>query len=595
MSFFEKLNAIIKAYNLADIVTVVAGILGGLAAVVEIFLRIKGYMQKSKGVIRQSQTKEGLKILELFRKKNVYNLSSNNDVTNEIQPKPSNRKTAKIFISFKSGSHPDEELAWIIHKGMEKRGHKPFIHTMLPLGVEWAKALQKQLENSDYLIVLLSEASIKSEMVLEEVTFAEIHRMKFQYPQLLPVRVQYLKMLPYGLANHLDSKQFAMWRDEKDSADLISRIISTVEMDGAELPFETAKLEEDEGDKNKPLPSFDPRILEIPTGAVKLQSPYYIRRDCDEKMEHQMKDGGSTTTIRAGRQMGKTSLLVRAANFAKGQGHRIVYIDFQQIKPEFRNSLDNLLRYFADEITFRLRLDEAQLEKIWNTSRGSPDKFGQFMEATVLHEGQPLLLAMDEADQLMDAGYKTDFFALVRAWDSRRAFDAAWEKLSLAMVISSHPHLLIDDYRQSPFNVGLRIQVEDFDNAQVEKLNELHGKLLNPNEIHDMMDLLGGHPYLTRQAFYTLLSERFTWTELSTSATGEQSPFSSHLHFYLWQLRDRAELVSAMKEVILKHTCSDEIVLYRLVAAGLVKEQADNTCVARCGLYENYFRKTLNV
>ena len=60
--------------------------------------------------------------------------------------------------------------------------------------------------------------------------------------------------------------------------------------------------------------------------------------------------------------MGKTSLLVRGANYAKTQGQRVVYTDFQQIKPEFRSSLDNLLRYLADEITFRLNLDNEAIK-----------------------------------------------------------------------------------------------------------------------------------------------------------------------------------------------------------------------------------------
>lgn len=572
------------------------------AAVVQIFVNLRKNAREEKNqsllTREKNQVNKGgrMGFLRFFTKNNKKSTSMGYEtLLNNVGAKPPTQKTDKIFISYKVNSHPDQALAELLHSALKKRGHEPFINTMLPLGVEWAKTLQSQIEKSDYLVVLLSESSVKSEMVLEEVTFAEIHRNKFQRPRLIPIRVQYVKTLPYGLATHLDSKQFALWANDKDTAGLITKVISAVEL--ADVEFTSAateKLEEDEGDKNKPLPSFDPRILEVPAGAVKLQSPLYIRRDSDEKMERQLQGDGSTITIRAGRQMGKTSLLVRAANFAKMQGHKIVYVDFQQIKPEFRKSLDDLLRYLADEVTLRLKLDDALLAKIWGSSRGGPDKFSQFMETAVLTDQKRLFLAMDEADQLMDVGYKTDFFALVRSWDSRRAFDETWEKLSLAMVISSHPHLLIDDYRQSPFNVGLRIQLEDFDIQQVGRLNDLHGKPLSENELASMLELLGGHPYLTRQAFYTLIDEKMTWVELSKIADGEKSPFNSHLHFYLWQLRDRPELVSGMKEVVTKHKCSDEGVLYRLVAAGLVKEQADNSCVVRCGLYENYFRKTLN-
>ena len=538
----------------------------------------------------------------MFKKKDKENeIEDLNDdsIFDGIEPKPSTQKSAKIFISYKVGAHPDEELLAILCKALTKRGHKPFIHTMLPIGVEWGKSLQKQIENSDYLLVLLSEASIKSEMVLGEVTHAEFHRARHQKPIVLPVRVKYpgKSSLWVGKFPRCETVCFMEWRWQTTMHSSL-KYLQLSKVKGKKSFSETTKLlndKEDEADDNaKPLPSFDPRLLETPTGAVKLKSPYYIRRDCDDKMEMQISKGGSTTTIRAGRQMGKTSLLVRGANFAKTQGQRVVYTDFQQIKPEFQSSLDNLLRYLADEITFRLNLDIEHLNKIWSSSRGGPDKFNQYMEAVALTDPKPLLIAIDEADCLLDVDYKTDFFALLRAWDSRRAFDEAWENFSLALVISTHPHLLIDDYRQSPFNVGMRLQLEDFTLEQISHLNILHNSPLPDGVLPEMMKLLGGHPYLIRQAFYSIVEQNLKWADFESIAIEDPGPFSSHLHFYLWQLRDRPELVAGIREVIKKQTCSDEKVLYRLVAAGLMKELPDKKCAIRCGLYENYFRKTLN-
>ena len=575
-------------------------VLETIAAILTIFLTLFGAISGLRKYLSKRKTE---KVQQTKPRGHLGELSNRNELNfdkflEEIEPKPSNQKSAKIFISYKVSAHPDEELLALLQKTLTKRGHKPFIHTMLPLGVEWGKSLQKQIEISDYLLVLLSEASIKSEMILGEITHAEFHRASHQKPIVLPVRIRFLGKLPYGLANLLEAKQFALWNSETDNETLISKIISTIESEGEESFSETTKLLDDKEDETddsaKPLPSFDPRLLETPTGAVKLKSPYYIRRDCDDKMEMQISKGGSTTTIRAGRQMGKTSLLVRGAKFAKTQGQRVVYADFQQIKPEFRSSLDHLLHYLADEITFRLNLDIDQLNKIWSSSRGGPDKFNQYMEEVALADPKPLLIAIDEADCLLDVDYKTDFFALLRAWDSRRAFDEAWEYFSLALVISTHPHLLIDDYRQSPFNVGMRIQLEDFTLEQISHLNTLHDSPLPDRVLPEMMKLLGGHPYLIRQAFYSIVEQNLKWGDFESLAMEDPGPFSSHFHFYLWQLRDRPELVAGIKEVIKKQTCSDEMVLYRLVAAGLMKELPDKKCAIRCGLYENYFRKTLN-
>ena len=37
------------------------------------------------------------------------------------------------------------------------------------LGVEWAREIERQIKQSDFLLVLLSEASARSEMVAKEV------------------------------------------------------------------------------------------------------------------------------------------------------------------------------------------------------------------------------------------------------------------------------------------------------------------------------------------------------------------------------------------------------------------------------------------
>jgi predicted AAA+ superfamily ATPase len=65
---------------------------------------------------------------------------------------------------------------------------------------------------------------------------------------------------------------------------------------------------------------------------------------------------GTTTTIRAPRQMGKTSLLVRGVQDARKMGQQVVYIDLQRVNETYLSSLDGLLRYIADEITQRLNL-----------------------------------------------------------------------------------------------------------------------------------------------------------------------------------------------------------------------------------------------
>jgi hypothetical protein len=99
---------------------------------------------------------------------------------------------------------------------------------------------------------------------------------------------------------------------------------------------------------------------------------------------------------------------------------------------------------------------------------------------------------------------------------------------------------------------------------------------------------LGGHPYLTRQALYTLVDEQMSWPDLAKAASSDDGPFGSHLRSYLWQLSERPELVTGFLEVLARERCTDDAVLYRLSAAGLVRELGERV-VPRCSLYAQYF------
>lgn len=64
----------------------------------------------------------------------------------------------------------------------------------------------------------------------------------------------------------------------------------------------------------KPLEQFDPQLLDTlrePGGTVSLSDKFYIERKDDEALKRQVSANRSITTIRAARQTGKSSLLVR--------------------------------------------------------------------------------------------------------------------------------------------------------------------------------------------------------------------------------------------------------------------------------------------
>lgn len=510
----------------------------------------------------------------------------------------------RVFISYKRHSQPDETVAMFLARFLNDQGRHAFIDQKLKVGMDWVDEIRHQITQADFLVVLLSPEAVRSEMVLEEVRFADQQWRETGRPRLLPIRLDFEDSLPYPLDEYLAPLQYLLWQGEGDTSNIAQRLLNAMTITGDSLrgglelpspPSRSDQADVDGPNKMVPAPDFDPRsILEAPGGAVDLESPFYIKRRADEKLERELLRSGTTTTIRAARQMGKTSLLVRGVEVARQQGYPIIFIDFQMIDAMYLKDLDGFLHYLALNIASTMEVEFETVEAIWRIPLSSKERLSHFLEKQILSAArQPIILAIDEADWLFKAPFRQEFFSLIRAWFSRRTFEPLWKKLNVAMVISTQPYLLIDDIDQSPFNVGLTLHLEDFTPEQVRDLNERHGSPLNETELTEIIAFLGGHPYLIRQAFYTLVDTQISWPKLITISTQPSGPFNAHLVQYLWRLREQPELLAAFKEILSKQTCTDEIALIRLTAVGLVKQDEAGHYHCRCQLYDRYFRQHL--
>ena len=145
-----------------------------------------------------------------------------------------------------------------------------------------------------------------------------------------------------------------------------------------------------------------------------------------------------------------------------------------------------------------------------------------------------------------------------------------------------------DDINQSPFNVGLRLELDDFNLQQVSRLNNAHGAPLNAQELNEAMALINGQPYLTRKMLYSLVAEEMKWTDFERCAADNNGPYSDHLRRLHWNLREQEELRQGLKQIIRTGKCSDDLVLHRLLQAGLVKGSG-SVYSSRCRLYEEFF------
>ncbi|MGB0560285.1 MAG: AAA-like domain-containing protein [Spirulinaceae cyanobacterium] len=519
-------------------------------------------------------------------------------VLRQRQQKPARQETAarKVFISYKRSASPDEALALQIYEAL-RPDHAVFIDQTMLVGTPWLERITQEIQQADYLIVLLSAASLHSEMVQAELEIAQAQAAKTPgQPQILPVRLAYHEPFPYPLNTYLDPIHWAFWEPGSEPTQLIAELQAAIQ--GGQLPINTNQQKQRILQTAPPAALPPPRpaaSLEMPEGTMAVESQFYVERPQDAIALETIQQPGVTITIKGPRQMGKSSLLLRVMAAAVKAGKRVVFLDFQLFTQAALENSEIFYQQFCTILADELDLED-EPEQFWRSSLGESQNCTRYLGRYVLKTvKEPLVLVMDEVDRLFGTAFRSDFFSMLRGWHNSRAIKPAWKRLDLALVTSTEPYQLIADLNQSPFNVGQVLDLEDFALAQVVDLNQRHGQPLDRSGCQALYDLVGGHPYLVRRALYLVASGQLTVAALFATAMDDRGPFGDHLRYHLFRLYDQQALVQCLLQVIRGKGCGDEHDFFRLRGAGLVRREEGSQAVKpRCELYAQYFRKRLN-
>jgi hypothetical protein len=466
------------------------------------------------------------------------------------------------------------------------------------VGTRWIKEIELQIKSSQFFVVLLSKDSILSDMVRCEVelphTLATNNKLV-----ILPVRIA-LSALPYDLAAYLNPIQYTVLGLGESYEPVCNQIIAAIEhftalpeqATDAEmgwLPDQIRALADLTDAIAAPPPTADPRLE---TGAMSPSSPFYMARAADAIAVRELGRGGTTVIIKGPRQSGKSSLLARICSSARRNNQRLCYVDFQLMDDAQLNSLRTLLRCLAWKIARFFRTSVKP--EPWDETLGDKEVLTGFIEDSVLGDGEPAIFIFDEVDRVFDYPCRDDFFALIRAWHNRRATQNNWERVDIVLAHSTDPSLWIQDVNQSPFNVGERVQLEDFDADQIAALSHRHRlRLSRDRDIVKLMTLVGGQPYLIRQALYTMATRQWPVSTLNDVAIEERGPFGDHLRQFRWKLHRNERLRVAIAQILQRGACHDDRDFQKLKAAGLVRGESCHSGQMRYELYDRYFRTQL--
>jgi len=340
------------------------------------------------------------------------------------------------------------------------------------------------------------------------------------------------------------------------------------------------------------IPLEEPKL---PGGQVSLASAFYVERSPIEKLCYQaILQPGALIRIKGSRQMGKTSLMARILHHAKQQGYLTVPLSFQSADGDILADLDKLLKWLCVSVgrTFKL---ENKLADYWDNDLGSKTSCTAYFEEYLLAEiDKPLVLGLDEVDLVFQhPKIASDFFSLLRAWHEYTKISEDWKKLRLLLLTSTEIPIL--NIHESPFNVGLHIELSEFTIEQVQDLTRRYGLHWNTTKVEQLMALVGGYPYLVQLALYHIARQETTLEQLLQAAPTDYGVYSDHLRRLLWNLEQQQELVDAFQKVVATNSPVEleSSNAFQLQSMGLVHLQ-DNTVTPRCDLYRQYFRHKLN-
>jgi AAA-like domain len=334
---------------------------------------------------------------------------------------------------------------------------------------------------------------------------------------------------------------------------------------------------------------------------------YIERPNVDRPCKEAITKTGALIRIKSPAKMGKTLLLGKLLEYAENKDYKIAKLDFKLADSKILTNLSTFLQWLCSEVSNQLETqstEKSKLEKFWTEKDeddlGAKQICSNYFQHLLQEIKSPLVLAIDNCEVLFD--YREiylEFFPLLRSWNEsakQGGIGNTWTNLRIVLVYSTEEYLALD-INSSPFNVGLVIELPDFELSGVKEFAEKY-ELNMSEKLENLMDLVGGHPSLIDQAFFSLKYQQKNLEELITLAPTYQGIYGSDLRQQLQILEqnENSDLKSAYQKVV-KATEEgvkiDSKFAFKLHSLGLVKFKKNN-CIPSYKLYQLYFSEHFN-
>ncbi|MEO1444690.1 MAG: AAA-like domain-containing protein [Cyanobacteria bacterium J06635_11] len=242
-------------------------------------------------------------------------------------------------------------------------------------------------------------------------------------------------------------------------------------------------------------------------GSLTTDAPSYIERQADSDFTTALRRGEFCYVLNS-RQMGKSSLMVRAHQQFRAAGYRCAVLDMTNIGSEnitplqwYKGIVKDLWRSFklTRHANFKFKdwwKDEEDISLL--------QRLSQFIKDGLLAQfpNDEIIVFIDEIDSILSLPFSVDdFFALVRFCYNQRAIDPDYKRIHFAIFGVATPADLIQNRTRTPFNIGTPIYLAGFNQAEAQPL--ARGLAVQAGDAQAVLKAIigwtNGQPFLTQK------------------------------------------------------------------------------------------------